>query len=136
MTRPQPQNPFMTARILATAMITGVVMFGVVGFIVDRPAPTHLAVSDTTAVIAYAVIALGALTAAFLIQRSAVEQTTQAAVMQRLVIAWALLEFPALLAVVCSLVYGVRTILPGAALIYFAGMFKTFPRAEWFSGKT
>ena len=135
MTQPQPPNPLLNARIVAAGMMTGVVVLWLsVGFVLKRPT-TALPVSETVAAVGYAVIALAAMTAAFVIQRNAVDQTSQAAVYQRLVIAWTLLEVPAIFAGVCSLVFGARTLLAGAALIYFAGMFKTFPRADWFAGK-
>lgn len=51
----------------------------------------------------------------------------------RLILAWALLEGPALLAGVFFLLNGSRTLLAAAAPVYVAGVALTFPRRSWFA---
>ena len=55
-----------------------------------------------------------------------------AQVQAQLIIAWALLEGPALLAGVLFMLLASQPLLSAAAVVYGIGVAMTFPRAEWF----
>ena len=95
----------------------------------------------------WAVVAIGGFLAALVFRRRAVDAAaaprspgqppsdavgSTAQVQALLVIAWALLEGPALLAGVLFMLLAFRPLLSAASVVYGIGLAMTFPRAEWF----
>jgi hypothetical protein len=130
------------------------VLFWVVGWILTRPegglAPEVL--SPDLALILWAAVAMGGFAASLAFRGRALEATralrrsgtsgvsgpaTDApadarGIQTNLVIAWALLEAPALLSGVLLLLTGATQILLLAVPLYLVGVVLTFPRREWF----
>ena len=151
-----PGSQFGVSRIVAAALPTGVVLFWVVGWILTRPegglAPEAL--SPDLALILWAAVAMGGFAAALAFRARALEATralrrsssglsgvsgaatvapaVARGVQTNLVIAWALLEAPALLSGVLLLLTGATQILLLAVPLYLVGVALTFPRREWF----
>jgi hypothetical protein len=88
------------------------------------------ALAPATALAIWAVTALSGFVVALLLRRRAIE--TEGGVHANLVVAWALLEGPALLAGAFLLVLGDTRLLWAAAPVYLVGFVLTFPRAAWF----
>lgn len=143
-------EPIRMARILATALAMGVLGFYLVAWFVTaggtRPmAPDMLGGNHDLALWIWAAIALGGFAGALMFRGRALAPTerhgalgaTQAVtpaglVQTNLLVAWAMLEGPALFAGVIFLMLGSVRILWLAAIVYFIGFAITFPRAEWF----
>lgn len=142
-----------TASIIAAALAGGVALFwGVAWFLVEAsggPGDPGVLTSRLTLWI-WGALALPAFAVSLLFTRSARSLATEArrrglgmgpssggdggagTIQTRLIIAWALLEGPALLAGVFFLLNGSRTLLAAAATVYFIGVAVTFPRRSWF----
>ncbi len=143
------QVTYRVARVIAAALPTGVLLFwGVAWFITGggRRAllPSSPLPADTAFWIWGATAVAGLAGALFLRTRvvQAVEQATRMGGRLRtetiaqnqalLMIAWALLEVPGLIAGVFFLLLAARNLLWAAALFYLVGVALTFPRPEWY----
>jgi F0F1-type ATP synthase membrane subunit c/vacuolar-type H+-ATPase subunit K len=131
---------------LAAAMPVGVVLFWAVGWLLTNGGETGLsprAFSPAAALYIWAAAALAGFAGALMFRGRALRAleggaarppspTTLGQVQGNLLIAWALVEAPALLAGVFFLLAGAKPLLLGAAAVYLLGLVRTFPRAEWF----
>jgi hypothetical protein len=142
----ESRQAFRTARIIAAAMPMGVVLFWAVGWFLTNGGETGLAPQALSAGSALYIWAAAALsgTGGSLVLRGRAQRAlegdearppspaTLGQVQGSLLVAWALLEAPALLAGVFFLLLGVKPVLLGAAAVYLLGLVRTFPRARWF----
>jgi hypothetical protein len=145
----QPLEPGLgTARIIAAALPSGVVLFWIVSWVVTGGGQEGIAPETLSPQLALWIL-VGALAlgfAAALIFRGRAVGLSQAsgrvearsasqaasAVQTNLVISWALLEAPALLSAVLFLLLAENLLLWMAVPVYALGVVVTFPRAEWF----
>lgn len=153
--KPSTIAGYRTAAIIAYAMASGVVLFwGVAWFLVESTGgPGDPGVlTPELALWIWGGLAVAGFVGALLFARSARSSADEARrrergigspqasdrgagkAQSRLIIAWALLEGPALLAGVFFLLNGSRTLLAAAAPVYFTGVALTFPRRSWFQG--
>jgi hypothetical protein len=138
----------LTARIIAGSFVLGVVLFWVVVWVVRSAggrSGEDVSPAAELQVWIWAAVALTNLTGALFFRGRAlqvvegrrtgsrppgVEILTR--VQANLIIAWALVEAPAILAGVFFFLSGAVQILFAAAPVFAVGMALTFPRAEWF----
>lgn len=139
-----------SARVIAAALAGGVVMFWIIAWVVltggGRVGLSPEAVPSETALWIWAAAALAGLAGALIFRgralaaggtasradRGPLSPKEAGSVQTNLIIAWALLEGPALLsAVFFSLLAEPGILWPGIA-VFALGMALTFPRAEWF----
>lgn len=142
----QSQVALRTARMIAAAMPAGVVLFWAIGWFLTNGGETGLsprAFSPGAALYIWAAAALAGVAGSLAFRGRALRAiegdaarppspATLGQVQGSLVIAWALVEAPALLAGVFFLLVGTKPLLLGAAAVYLLGLVRTFPRAEWF----
>src|SRR5688500_3018336 len=107
----EAEASFKTARMIAIALATGVVMFWLVAWLLTDGGRTPISPDAFDASLGFWVwaAALAGLFGALSFRRKALQSVD--AVQPNLIIAWALLEGPALLAGVAFLLSGARTIL-------------------------
>lgn len=127
------QGSFQVARVIAASLGFGVAAFwGVAWFITGSrgggTAPNALTPEAALAI--WAATALSGFVVAMLMRRRAIENRD--GVQANLVVAWALLEGPALLGGAFFLVLADARLLWAAAPVYLVGFVLTFPRAAWF----
>jgi hypothetical protein len=133
------QDPVTVPRVIAVAMIMGAVVFWVVAWVATGGGAEGLADDPDVSLNifrgAWAVAALGGLVAALVLRNHGIEaaggESAQAPPSQ-FIIAWTMLEAPALMSGVFFLVFGDVFLLWSGALVFFLGMAITFPREEWF----
>lgn len=150
--RPLPEHPdtaLAQARIVVAALIGGVVLFWVVGLVLDTrldfDPPPGSGMTPRLALIIWAVLAAGTLPIALLFRNRAAGRadawwrsgavptpTELAEVTTNVILAAALLEAPALFAGAMLVVLGEPVLVLYAAIVFVAGMALVFPRAEWF----
>ncbi len=135
-----------TARIIATALPAGVAVFWVVGWVVTKGGSVGVAPAALRGDVAtwiWAVTAGAGFIGALLFRGRALQNgdaqpgdppspASLAQTQTNLIIAWALLEGPALVGGVMFLLLALRSILWAAATVYLVGVILTFPRPEWF----
>lgn len=142
---PDPAGTLLAARIIAAAMLLGVVIFAVVAWFflgdafgtVDRDAASLL----------YAVwvgVAVAGIVGWSFARRKAMDATTgrsragvepgeaAAAALRRLIVAWALLEVVAMFGIIVYGLTGRTTALLASVLLMGFGVAVTWPRSEWF----
>lgn len=144
-----PGSALTVARIIASALAGGVVLFWIVAWVLtgggqEGLAP-DLALSPQLLFWLWAVVALCGFAGALVFRSRAVRAVESsrsprgtegarpgaAQVQTNLIVAWALLEGPALLGGVFFLLIASWQVLSTAALLYGIGLVLTFPRAEW-----
>ncbi len=144
----QAQAPLRTARMIATALPAGVVLFWIVGWIITKGGAAGIigeAFARDTILWIWSAVALLGFAGALFFRGRAVQVAEAAAgrppspatageVQATLIVAWALLEAPALLSGVFFLLFALTPILWAAVPVYLMGVAVTFPRAEWFPG--
>ncbi len=135
-----------TARIIAAALPVGVVFFWIVGWVVTKGGSAGVAPGALRGDVAtwiWAVAAGAGFIGALAFRSRALQAgdappgespapATLGQTQTNLIIAWALLEAPALLGGVLFLLLAIRSILWAAATVYLVGVMLTFPRADWF----
>lgn len=124
-----------TSRIIASSLPIGVVAFWVVAwFMTDGGSAgwSPDALPGAFALGIWGAAALAGFAAALLFLRRATEGPGPAET-SGLIIAWAALEGPALLAGVLFLLLGDVRLLVAAGAVYLVGVVVTFPRAGWFN---
>ncbi len=148
---PQPTRPidYRTSSLIAGALPAGVLLFWLIGWFVTQGGRVGLAsvegMAPRLAFWIWGISALGALAAALALRARVVRAVDDARGREgrvppglmaqlhpTLMIAWALLEAPALMAGVFFLLLAAREILWPAAVLYLLGVALTFPRPEWF----
>jgi hypothetical protein len=150
MSPPQAMTPELalrTARILALAMPLGVLSLWAVAWYLTSTGSAPLSpgsVDARTAAYAWTGLAVAGLAGALFFRNRAVGAIESARPEDRgtpavlgqvnsfLIIAWALLEAPGLLAGIIYLLLGLDAVLLYALPIYLVGLALTFPRAEWY----
>lgn len=150
MTAPGPDRRLMTARVLAVALGAGPVLLWAVGWVVVRSTGGGLApgagLTSRLAILLWglaAVIGFGgsllllrrAEATAAAVGRASEERAVRRAserVQALLLVAWALLEGPAVLAGAFYLILGDSTLVAAAASVLALGLALTFPRRAWF----
>ncbi len=144
----QSQAALRTARLIAAALPTGVVLFWIVGWVVTKRGTLGVApqaLAHDPALWIWSAAALAGFVGALFFRGRAVQVAEAAAgrppspatalqVQGNLIIAWALLEAPALLSGVFFILLATTPILWGAVPVYLVGVAVTFPRTEWFPG--
>ncbi len=134
-----------TARVLATGMSIGVVLFWGVTLALTRGGRYGLApdaMSATLGVEIWGLITFVGFGGALALRRKAVVVAARARregsgadasvrPLGLLLVSWALLEVPALLGGVLFVLLAVKEVLWVAAAVYALGMMLTFPRAGW-----
>jgi hypothetical protein len=139
-----------SARLIAIVLSAGVVMFWIIAWVVltegGRGGMAPGAISRELALWIWGATALAGLAAAMLFRGRALDVAGTAsraepaplsaeeagAVQTNLIIAWALLEGPALLSAVFFSMLADAQILWLGAAVFAGGMALTFPRAKWF----
>ncbi len=144
----QARASLRTARVIAGALPTGVVLFWIVGWIVTKGGTVGVApeaLDHDPALWLWSAAALAGFAGALFFRGRALQvveaaagrppsPATAAQVQGNLLVAWALLELPALLSGVFFLLLATSSILWGAVPVYLIGVAVTFPRPEWFPG--
>lgn len=130
------QPTLQSARIIALSLASGVFLFWGVGWVLTSGGQVGTAPDSLPAGLAFwiwAAIALPGFVMA-LVFRSRAQQSSGGAseVQKNLIIAWALLEGPALASGVFFLLLAAQPILLAAVPTYLLGVVLTFPRAAWF----
>ncbi len=142
------QASLRTARMIAAALPIGVVLFWIVGWVVTKGGTLGVApqaLAGDLALWIWSAAALLGFAGALFFRGRAVQVAEAAAgrppspatageVQATLIVAWALLEAPALLSGVFFLLFALTPILWAAVPVYLMGVAITFPRAEWFPG--
>src|SRR5690554_5287365 len=141
--RPTPE--LLRARVIYMAMIFGVVLMWIVIFVVLSGMNESESILDgTIALLLVIVISLGAFAAALFFRSRAAaaagtagsapnqSQKDVSAVYTNLIVAWALLEGPALMAAVLFMLTNTTAVLLVGAVVFLTGYWMTFPKAEWF----
>ena len=143
------QSPYAVSRVVAGALPAGVVALWVVGWILTgggREGMSPEALPPTLALWGWAAVAMGGFAGALAFRGRALHEARalrgQAAeearpevarrVLTSLIVAWALLEGPALLSGILFVLLGAAQILVLAVPFYLVGVALTFPRREWF----
>jgi hypothetical protein len=141
------------SRIIAGALAGGVLLFWIFTWVLTGGGQEGFepgVLPPRLAFWLWAAVALGSFAAALVFRGRAVQAggpsrapgedeggpAPAARVQTNLVIAWALLEGPALMAGVFFLLIASLQILSTAILVYGIGMALTFPRAEWFQTRS
>jgi hypothetical protein len=132
-------SPMMVPRMIALAMIMGVVALWGVAWYVTGGGAEGLADDPGESLNlfrgAWAVFALGGLVAALVFRNRGIEAARgedAPPLPAHFIIAWAMLEGPALMSAVFFLLFGDVVLLWAGAMIFSLGMAVTFPREEWF----
>ncbi len=134
------------ARIIAASLPTGVALFWAVAWVVTKSGSVGVApqaLGADPALWLWSAVALAGFAGALLFRGRASEIAERAAsrpwsaqsaaqVQTNLLVAWALLEAPALLSGVFFLLLATPRLLWGAVPVYLLGVAVTFPRPEWF----
>ncbi len=142
------QASLRTARMIAASLPTGVVLLWVVAWVVTKGGTAALApqaLAHETALWIWSAVALPGFAGALFFRGRAVQVAEAAAgqppspatageVQTNLIVAWALLEAPALLSGMFFLLLATTSVLSAAVPVYLVGVAVTFPRAEWFPG--
>ena len=150
MTIPDPGRRLLTARILAVALAAGPVLMWIISWFVLRASGGGLAsdapLTPGAAMSAWGIAAVLGFGVALLLRSRAQEAAREALgasgveeaapaqdrVQVLLVLAWALLEAPAVLAGAFYLMLGDTDLIVAAAPVLAFGVLLTFPRPEWF----
>lgn len=142
----QAKATLRTARIIAAALPIGVVILWIVGWVLTKGGSTGVAPAALRGDVATWIWA-GAAAAGFIGALRFRGRALQAAdahpgeppspaglgqTQANLIVAWALLEGPALVGGVFFLLLAIKAILWATATVYFVGVILTFPRPEWF----
>lgn len=147
--RPTQASPLQVARIIGAAMPIGVIALWLVAWFVSRGGAEPMwneSVDDGVALLGLTALMLAALVGALVMRarvvrmveeaqrdaRGEARATLPARVSQTLIIAWGLLEMPALASGVALLLLGLEQVILYVAPLYFLGIALTYPRAEWF----
>lgn len=152
-------SPLLTARIIAFSLAIGVVIFWVVTWVVTEGGTEGIAAGALDPQLAlwiWAAVAIPGFIGALVFRGKAVEaspaggpgrrspagaaresghgaaDSATGRVQQYLIIAWALLEGPALLSGIFFMLVASIQLLVAAVLLYLVGVLMTLPRAEWF----
>ncbi len=143
------QVSYRVARVIAAALPMGVLLFWAVSWFLTRGGRTAILPTAPfpagTAFWIWGATAVAGFAAALFLRGRVMQATEQATRMGgrltsetigqnqvQLMIAWALLELPALIAGVFFLLLATRDLLWSAALFYLLGVALTFPRPEWY----
>lgn len=124
-----------TSRIIASSLPLGVVAFWAIAWFMTEGGSTGWnpdALPGALALGVWAAAAVAGFAAALLFLRRATEGPGPAET-SGLIIGWAALEGPALLAGVFFLLLGDVRLLLAAGAVYLVGVVLTFPRAGWFT---
>lgn len=139
-----------TARIIASSLAGGVALFWVVVWVMTAGGAQGISPGALPSDLAFWIwggVAVAGFVGALVFRGRALRLVERAraargrptsagagAVQSNLLIAWALLEGPALLSAVFFMLLGAQQILWAAVAVYLLGVIVTFPRAEWFGG--
>lgn len=129
-----------TARIIATALMTGPVMLWTIAWVLTSGGARTIAggeplLSPVLAFVAWAGIAAAAFASSLFVRRSALRKSSvgeKGGIMSLLIVSWALLEGSAILSGVLFLIVGLPSLVYFGAGTLFLGMFLTYPRRAWF----
>lgn len=140
------------ARIIAASLPAGVAAFWAVAWVLTNGGAAPYSPEAIDAALAFriwAVVALAGFAGALYFRGRALAVVESVgrddraalvghagAVQSNLIIAWALLEAPALFAGVVFLLLGDRHVLLAALPLYLIGLGATYPRAEWFGASS
>lgn len=140
-----PDAAFRADRTIALSLPFGVALFWGLSLALNsaREESSIMGLDVGVATIVVAALALAALIAAFMLRLGAVaamerrsggmsEAADFGAFRTRLVLSWALLEAPALLAGVVHFMWGAERVLLYVGPLYLLGVALTFPRADWY----
>ena len=142
---PDPEGTLLAARIIAAAMLLGVVVFAVVAwlFLGDAFGPVDREGASVLYTI-WVVTAVAGIGGWWYFRRKAMDATTArsrtgmepgevaAAVLRRLIAAWALLEAVALFGIIVYGLTGRTTALLASVLLMGLGVAVTWPQEAWF----
>ena len=136
---------FRADRTVASAMALGVLSFWGVSLAMRRGlSEAFFGLPPSTATNVVLALMLAAVIAAFMLRGRAIEAAEAArrehatelaglaALRSRLIVAWAILEAPALLAGVVHFTTGAEQVLVWTGPVYMVGFALTFPRPEWY----
>jgi len=144
------QQLLQVARLIAASMLLGLILFWIIGFTMGRSsaAPTaQPGISEKLFLEVWAALAIAAFAGAVYFRGRAIAFADRALgvfttsadiarVQTNLVVAWALLEGPALLSGVALYMFGYDRVVLAALPVYLVGFALTFPRAGWFGLKS
>jgi len=131
----ESRRAWRSARVIALALPAGVLVFWVIAWFLTNAGERGLSpglLRGDVATWTWAVVALAGFLGAFVFRGRALQAADPSRVLSTLIVAWALLEGPALLGGLLFLLLAANGILLGAACVYAMGLVLTFPRAEWF----
>jgi len=147
--KPAASGTLLTARIIAGAIAGSVALFLAVALVVTgggRNPVAPAALPTMVALVCWAVVAVPGMAGALFFRERAVRTSEMglsdddagagaaARVQTNLVIAWSLLEGPALLGIVFFFMIGPSVLARMSAAVFAVGMLITWPRAERFAG--